>query len=65
MSPDATPFVTLAAAAGSSTDEVVVERCFLEDAGVIRSDESIMTRTEMSRNGFKMHTRDVRGPLSR
>ena len=47
MSPAATPFVPSAAAVDNNDDEVAVGRRFLEDAGVLRSDEPWMTRTEM------------------
>ena len=41
------PFVPSTAAVGSGTDEVAVVRRFLEDACVLRSDEPMMTRTDM------------------
>ena len=47
MYPAETSFVPSAAAASSSTDEVAVVRRFLEDAGVLRSDEPMITRTEI------------------
>ena len=47
MSPAAPPFVPSAAAVGSAIDEVAFVRRFLEDAGVLRSDEPAMSRTEM------------------
>ena len=47
MSPAAAPFVPSAAAVDSVIDEVAYVRRFLEDAGVLRSDEPAMSRTEM------------------
>ena len=47
MSPAVRPFVTSAATVGNNNDEVAVVCRFLEDAGVLRRDEPVMTRTEM------------------
>ena len=47
MDPAASPFVPSAAAVGNKNDEVSVVRRFLEDAGLLSSDECVMTRTEM------------------
>ena len=47
MNPAASPFVPSAAAVGNKNDEVSVVRRFLEDAGLLSSDECVMTRTEM------------------
>ena len=47
MSPTANPFLPSTAAVNNSNDEVAVVRRFLEDTSVPRSDEPVMTRTEM------------------
>ena len=47
VSPAATPFIHSAAAVDKNNDEVAVVLRFLEDAGVISSDEPTMTRMEM------------------